>query len=50
MSAPPLPGRTAAQARAILRDRLPVRLDGHFGQDLLAVIAAESTDRSPWDS
>lgn len=50
MSAPPLPGRTAAQALEILRGRLPVRLDGRFGEDLLAIIAAESTDRSSWDS
>jgi antitoxin (DNA-binding transcriptional repressor) of toxin-antitoxin stability system len=50
MSAPPLPGRTASQALEILRSRVPVRLDGRFGADLRAIIAAESTDRSPWDS
>jgi hypothetical protein len=50
MSAPPLRERTAAQALEILRSRVPVRLDGRFGADLLAIIAAESTGRTPWDS
>lgn len=50
MSAPPLRGRTTSQALEILRSRVPVRLDGRFGADLLAIIAAESTDRAPWDS
>jgi hypothetical protein len=50
MSAPPLRGRTASQALGILRSRVPVRLDGRFGADLLAIIAAESSGHTPWDS
>jgi antitoxin (DNA-binding transcriptional repressor) of toxin-antitoxin stability system len=50
MAPPPIPARTATQALEILRRRLPVRLDARFGEDLLAVIASERVDRSPWDS
>jgi hypothetical protein len=50
MAAPPLPGRTVRRALELLGSRVPVRLDGQFGADLLAIIAAESTGRSPWDS
>jgi antitoxin (DNA-binding transcriptional repressor) of toxin-antitoxin stability system len=50
MSAPPLTGRTAAQCLDILRGRAPVPLDRRFGDDLLAIIASETTDAPPWDS
>ena len=50
MSPPPLGSRTAAQCLDILRGRAPVQLDARFGDDLLAIIAAETTDTSPWDS
>ena len=50
MSAPPLKGRTAAQCLDILQGRVPVQLDRRFGDDLLAIIAAETTDTPPWDS
>ena len=50
MSAPPLKGRTAAQCLDILRGRVPVQLDRRFGDDLLAIIASETTDAPPWDS
>ncbi len=50
MAAPPLASRTAAQCLDILQGRAPVQLDARFGDDLLAIIAAETTDTSPWDS
>lgn len=50
MSPPPVAGRTASQCLEILRTRLPVQLDGTFGKDLLAAIASETTEASPWDS
>ncbi len=50
MSAPPLKGRTAAQCLDILQGRGPVQLDRRFGDDLLAIIAAETTGTPPWDS
>ncbi len=50
MSAPPLTGRTAAQCLDILQGRVPVQLDRRFGDDLLAIIAAETAGTPPWDS
>ena len=50
MSAPPLGSRTAAQCLDVLQGRTPVQLDARFGDDLLAVIAAETTETPPWDS
>ena len=50
MSAPPLTGRTAAQCLDILEGRVPVQLDHRFGDDLLAIIASETTGPSPCDS
>jgi antitoxin (DNA-binding transcriptional repressor) of toxin-antitoxin stability system len=50
MAAPPLGSRTAAQCLDILQGRAPVQLDARFGDDLLAILAAETTDTSPWDS
>ena len=50
MSSPPLTGRRAAQYLDILQGRAPVQLDRRFGDDLLAIIAAETADSPPWDS
>jgi hypothetical protein len=50
MAPPPVRGRTAAQCLEILQGRLPVRLDGRFEDDLLAIIASGSVAPSPWDS
>ena len=50
MSAPPLTGRTAARCLDILQGRVPVQLDRRFGDDLLAIIAAETAGTPPWDS
>ncbi len=50
MSAPPLGSRTAAQCLDVLQGRMPVQLDARYGDDLLAVIAAETTETPPWDS
>jgi antitoxin (DNA-binding transcriptional repressor) of toxin-antitoxin stability system len=50
MTPPPVARRTATQALEILRHRPPVRLDARFGADLLAAIASESVEPSPWDS
>ena len=49
LAPPPADGRPASECLARLRDRAPVTLDDAFGEDLLDVIAGESTDGRPWD-
>jgi hypothetical protein len=50
MSTPPVGSRTAAQCLDVLQGRAPVQLDTRFGDDLLNIIAAETTRIPPWDS